>query len=261
MDLPVDIIYELLYFLDVYDICAFSCTASKNNVFYCEELWKRKCNNVKKENESYMDAYLGTKIPIIWHGDLLRFIWVKENQVFPTSVHCIVLNTKNGAPLQYILPYERVCMYLPGEDGKYYGPKQGVVIDYKHIKTMMDKTQGRALREIVDNETYSSKSKVPIYGYTVDYWRARDGEKEVFCILENVSIIPNVKELRNINRENKIYKLFDGMRLTKIHSLESILRHFISEEEINRMNEEEMRIKIRKELELMHHILPNIIGR
>lgn len=111
------------------------------------------------------------------------------------------------------------------------------------------------------NKHIQQKVKYQYMVNTVERWSARNGEdKEIFCILENVSIVPNIKPLKEIKRENKIYKIFDGVRLTKIHSLESILIYFISEKEINTLNEEEMREKIKKELELMHHILPNRIG-
>jgi hypothetical protein len=260
MDIPQEIIYEIVYFLDVYDICSFSCTSKKSNVFHHEHLWKMKCNGIKTENKTYMDTYIGDQIPVILHGDFLKYIRIKGDQIFPTCNHFIILNTKNGAPLQYILPNERICKYLPGENGNWHASVNGIIIDRGYINIALDKSKANILREIVDEQTYSAKSKIPIYGYTVDYWNARDGQKEVFNILENVSLIPKIIALKDIKKENKMYKFFDGIRLTKIHSLESILRHFMTEKEITLLTEEEMRVRVRKELELIHHILPNKIG-
>lgn len=177
MDLPVEIVYEILYFLDVYDVCAFSCTSGNNNVFYCEDLWKRKCDGIRKENESYMDACLGNKIPIMLHGDLLKYIRLKGDTIFPTSNFFIVLVTKNGAPLQYIMPGRRFCKYIPDEYCRWQTSVKGVMLDGSYILTHGNQQVKigppndkptvlylKSLRGIVDEQTYSAKSKIPIYG-------------------------------------------------------------------------------------------------
>lgn len=81
-----------------------------------------------------------------------------------------------------------------------------------------------------------------------------------FNILEHVFISPKVTPLNEIPQEKKFVSLLDSVRLTKIHSLESILRHFISENEIKCMDEHQMRERIKYELQLIYHILPDRIS-
>lgn len=116
----------------------------------------------------------------------------------------------------------------------------------------------KLINKTVEWVLMSPKGTPPIYGYTVEYFR----KPHQFNILENVSIIPKAKPLMDIEPEKG--NLFDFIRdnigLTRMNSLESILRHFITEEEISKLNIEEKRNRILLELQKINHILPSRLG-
>lgn len=258
MNLPIEIIYEIAYYCDILTIASLSCTCKQYNVFYDENVWKMKCNNNKNKYDTFMDAYVGVKVPLIHHGDFVKYIRCNSKQIYPSLKYfATILASDRGATIYYITPNTNTIIKIPGFDNTFaHGVHKAVLIE---PPTDLKNIHYNTIRNHVDDEMYSSKSKIPIYGYTVEHFECRT-IKEEFNILENVSIIPKVTPLLLIPRENKLLSLIDGIRLTKIHSLESILRHFITEEKINCMNEEQMREQIKIQLTLIHHILPNRIA-
>ena len=257
MDVPTEIIYEIAYYLDVYAIASLSCTCKSYNVFYDEHLWQKKCHGNKQNYALYIDAYVGVKIPLMQHGDCVKYIRYNDKQIYPsTKNYIIALISDRGEPMYYVPPYKNIILLTPGYSFVFkHDVVSAMIVDASFLSGINYNT----LWAHVDKESYSSKSKIPIYGYTVEYMSFKHKDKQ-FNILENVSVVPKVVPLKDIPRENKFMKILDSVRLTKIHSLESILRHFITEDEINKMNDEQMREKIKVELQLIHHILPNRIS-
>ena len=192
--------------------------------------------NIILKQKTYMDQYVGIQLPLIYHGDFVLYVRVPEStKAFPPIPHYFLLIDVNG---NTITSYEKA--------------DKALIVD----KSVIDRRrEERYIRQMVDDELMSKKSKIPIYGYSTICFDSK--KPKIFNILENVALIPRIKALNDIHPEkgNLLDKVTDKIGLTKIHSLESILRHFISEEEIMTLNTDEKRDRIKNELTIRHHIL------
>lgn len=266
---------HILNLCSVNDIWHFSITCNEyKQLFNSEHLWRLKFNNDKmitnitgvtisilgeKSNNklTWFDRYVGIKVPLIREGDFVMYIRVNvdNNTIFPTIPYTVILLNYKGNPQRYVskntnnIEILELCSFT----------SNNIVDKAVIVKTMSyDIKDVRAINKEVENILMSSQGTPPIYGYHVEYFR----KPIQFNILENVSIIPKVKALSEIGCEkgNLYDKIRDTIGLTRMNSLESILRHFITEDEISLLNEAEKRNRIYIELEKRHHLLPSRLG-
>lgn len=287
MTIPIELFENhILQHCTIEDIWSFSKIGKHYHLFYSEKIWELKCQqkHIPLTCNNYMDQYVGINVPLIQDGDCIRHIRVNVDtgKIFPLIPHLVILINYKGNPQRYIMSNStirtlKLCSpcnnivdkavivgkEIQEEVNDYIEQSQHEILRFDKDGNSQTDRLSNIMNQAVEDVLMSSKSSIPIYGYTVEY--ISRGCPTQFNILENVALLPKVRPLKSIDSEknNILDKLINGAihfklpYVTKIHSLDSILRYFISEDDILLLTTEEKQERIIGELTSIHHILPS----